>query len=47
MEAMGRMPRKREIVVIADARLTVLATDKNRILRFRIEKINQAPDDNN
>jgi putative hemolysin len=39
MEEVGRMPRKRETVEIADARLTVLATDKNRVLRFRIEKI--------
>lgn len=44
MEKMGRMPRKREMVVIADARLTVLSTDRNRILRFRIEKIDQALD---
>lgn len=46
MEEMGRMPRKRETVVIADARLTVLATDKSRILRFRIEKIDQTQNDN-
>ena len=45
MEEVGRLLRKRETVVIADARLTVLATDRNRILRFRIEKIDQSPND--
>jgi len=38
MELAGRLPRTRESFTIADAKLTVLATDKNRILRFRIEK---------
>ncbi len=39
MDKVGRLLRKRETFIIADARLTVLATDKNRILRFRIEKL--------
>jgi putative hemolysin len=39
MATLGRLPRKHEVVEIADARLTVLAKSGNRILRLMVEKI--------
>ncbi len=38
IDSVGHFPAKRETLTIADVKLTVLATDKNRILRFRVEK---------
>ena len=35
----GRMPDKYQAVTVADARMTILAKDKHRILRLKIEKI--------
>jgi len=39
MEELGRLPEKQEAVRIADVRLTVLAKDKNRLLRLKLEKV--------
>jgi len=39
MEALGRLPYRNETVDIADVRLTILAQDKNRILRLKLEKV--------
>jgi CBS domain containing-hemolysin-like protein len=39
MEELGRLPDKHEVVRIADVRLTVLAKDKNRILRVKLQKL--------
>lgn len=43
MDAIGRLPEKYESIRLADARMTVLTKDKNRILRVKIEKL-AAPD---
>ena len=39
MDTVGRLPEKHESIQIADARLTVLAKDENRVLRMKIEKL--------
>jgi len=39
MDTVGRLPEKHESVRIADARLTVLSKDENRVLRMKIEKM--------
>jgi len=39
MEELGRLPEKQEAVQISDVRLTVLAKDKNRLLRLKLEKV--------
>lgn len=38
VEESGRMPDKYQAVTIADTRMTILAKDKHRILRLKIEK---------
>jgi len=39
IDIIGRFPDKNESLQIADVRLTVLAKDKNRILRLKLEKV--------
>jgi putative hemolysin len=39
IDTVGHLPEKHETVRIADARLTVLAKDENRIVRLKIEKV--------
>jgi len=41
----GRMPDKYQAVTVADTRMTILAKDKHRILRLKIEKIGRPEDD--
>ena len=40
MEKLGRLPEKHETVMFGDMRVTVLAKDKNRILRVKLQKLN-------
>jgi putative hemolysin len=42
MTTLGRLPDRYETVVIADARLTVLAKSENRIVRLKVEKLGPA-----
>ena len=44
IETIGRLPAKNETTTIADARLTILAKDENRILRLKLEKIAKGPE---
>jgi putative hemolysin len=39
IDAAGYVPEKRESLNLADARLTVLAKDENRIIRLKVEKL--------
>jgi len=39
MDTVGHLPEKHESIRIADARLTVLSKDENRVLRMKIEKM--------
>jgi len=41
METTGRLPEKNESVQIADVCLTILAKDRNRILRLKLERTEQ------
>ena len=43
LDTVGRMPEKNESVEIADIRMTILEKDENRILRLKIEKITDRP----
>ena len=45
-EEVGHIPVKNETIEIADVRLTILATDENRILRMKVEKLSDPDDDN-
>jgi putative hemolysin len=42
MEEAGKLPQKHESITIADAILTVLATEKNRIVRLKVERVSEA-----
>ena len=42
VEESGRMPDKYQAVAIADTRMTILAKDKHRILRLKVEKVKRA-----
>lgn len=39
IDAVGRVPERNESIVIADAKMTVLTKDKNRIVRLKVEKV--------
>jgi CBS domain containing-hemolysin-like protein len=44
MGVTGRLPEKHDSIVVADVRMTILAKDENRILRFKLEKLNSQPE---
>jgi putative hemolysin len=46
IDIVGRMPEKFENIQIADAKMTILAKDKQRILRVKIEKLSFPDSDN-
>jgi putative hemolysin len=45
IDEIGRVPERYESVIIADTKLTVLAKDKNRIVRLKVEKVQPVASD--